>query len=358
MSLSFWENYRRGPRKLTAEEKTRIKGLRERIQWLERETGASTEITIFGKKVPSPVGLASGPAPNLRWLRFYAGLGYGILTYKTMRDRAWRGHGMPNLLNVRGDFRKGFVAEDRFTGSMTNSLGMPTPEPEVWKREARMLADSKGDCFFVVSVTATPDGRGEEGMLAQFAELAAAGKRTGADAVELNLSCPNVVAGEGGETYADPSLSGKVVDGVRRAVGSSYPVFVKVGYLDEYGPLVDETFDERVAYVAINSVPGRVRDGAGKTMFLDRGGKAGVCGAAIRGKARLAVSGLAGLRNERRDFKILGLGGVLGAWDALALMDRGADAVESAAGALLDPSLGLRISLGLLKARAGGTERQ
>jgi len=353
MSLNFWENYARGPRILTSEEKAGLLGLEERIRRLERDSGVGAGTTLFGRKVRNPVGIASGPAPNQRWLAFFAELGYGILTYKTMRDRAWKGHGMPNLLSVRGDFRRGFVATGNVTGSITNSLGMPTPDPAVWEREARNIARTKKDRFFVMSVTATSGGGGEEDMLAQFSTLALAGKKAGADAVELNLSCPNVLPGEGGETFTNPKLSGRVVDAARKGVGSGFPVLVKVGFLKDYRPFVEETYDPRVGYVAINSVPGVVRDASGMELFSDRGGTAGICGAAIRARARSAVAGLAKLRNGGREFELIGLGGVLGAWDALALKDRGADAVETATGALLDPCLGLRISLGLLKARAG-----
>ena len=264
---------------------------------------------------------------------------------------------MPNILNVSGDFRKGFVVADEVTGSITNSLGMPTPEPDVWKREARRVARMKGSRFFVMSVTATPQKGTEEEVLSQFGELALAGKAAGADAVELNLSCPNVLPGEGGETFANPKLSGKIVDAVRSRVGSQLPILVKAGYLEEYGEFVDETYDDMLAYVVINSVPGVVRDASGATLFADRGGRAGVCGAAIREKARAAVLKLSRLRRGKRDFEVIGLGGVLGAWDALALIDRGASAVETATGALLDPSLGLRISLGLLRGMTGERKR-
>lgn len=355
MSLSFWDNYSNGPRKLTAEEEANVKELKDLIERTERETGFRSDVVLFGKRIRCPVGIASGPAPNLKWLAFFSKLGYGILTFKTMRDRKWQGHGMPNLLHVRGNFRTGFVATDDKTGSITNSLGMPTPKPDVWKQDARRFARSKGDRFFVISVTATVDGGGEEGMLGQFAALAVDSKRLGADAVELNLSCPNVLPGEGGETYTNAKLSGRVVDAVRRSVGSSFPIFVKVGYLCDYRALVDETYDDRVAYVAINSVPGVVRGYLGKALFSDRGGKAGICGAAIREKARDAVSKLAMLRRKGREFTIIGLGGVLGTQDALVLKKRGATLVECATGALLDPCMGLKISLGLLEAKAGGS---
>jgi len=352
MSLSFWDNYWNGPRKLTAKEEADVNAQKDLIERREREAGLRSDVVLFGKRIRYPIGIASGPAPNFKWLALFSKLGYGILTYKTMRDREWHGHGMPNLLYVRGNFRTGFNAVDGKTDSITNSLGMPTPKPSIWKQDARRVARSKGDCFFVISVTATVEGGGEEDMLRQFADLAVDSKRSGADAVELNLSCPNVLPGEGGETYTNAKLSGRVVDAVRRGVGSSFPIFVKVGYLSDYQALVEETYDDRVAYVAINSVPGVVRDSLGEALFSDRGGKAGICGAAIREKARDAVSKLAGLRGKGREFTIIGLGGVLSAGDALALKKRGASVVECATGALLDPCMGLRISLGLLEAKA------
>jgi len=352
MSLSFWDNYANGPRKLTAEEEASIQKLNALIERSEQETDFRSETVLFGRKIRHPVGIASGPAPNYKWLAFFSKLGYGILTYKTMRDREWPGHGKPNLLHVRGNFRTGFTTADTVTGSITNSLGMPTPKPSVWKRDARRIARMKGGRFFVISVTATIDGGGEEDMLAQFAGLSAESKRSGADAVELNLSCPNVLPGEGGESYTNAKLSGRVVGAVRSAVGSAFPIFIKVGYLEDYRALVDETYDNRVAYVAINSVSGVVRDSMGHALFSDRGGKAGICGAAIREKARDAVSKLAGLRRGGREFAIVGLGGVLDARDALALEERGANVVECATGALLDPCVGLKIALGRLEAKA------
>jgi dihydroorotate dehydrogenase len=216
------------------------------------------------------------------------------------------------------------------------------------------MAEAKGNRFFVMSVTATVEEGREEDMLAQFASLALEGKLAGADSVELNLSCPNVLPGEGGETFTDAKLSGSVVDSVRRSVGSGFPIFVKVGVLDDYSELVERTYDEGIAYVAVNSVPAEVRGPSGEILFLDRGGRAGICGAAIREGAKRAVSSLAALKRGGREFKVIGLGGILGPQDALALLGAGADAVESATGALLDPCLGLKTRLALLEAKAGG----
>ena len=299
--------------------------------------------------------MASGPAPNYRWLALFSQLGYSILTYKTMRDRRWIGHGMPNLLHVEGDFAHGFVSRAGVTGSITNSLGMPTPEPGFWRAEARRVAETVRDRFFVMSVTATV-GRetSEEDVLSQFSSLALEGKNLGADAVELNLSCPNILPGEGGETFTDAKLSGRVVDAVRKSVGGDYPVFIKTGYLRDYREFVEETWDDRVAYVAMNSVAAVVRDRDGVPLFTDRGGKAGICGSAIRELARRAVGNLAEQRTGGRDYKIVGLGGILGPRDAVSLMKSGADAVESATGALLNPFLALEVRLRLLQTKVRG----
>ena len=355
VSSSFWENFDRGPRTLTDQETSRLERLSDEICNLEKSSGESTRVTLFGKTIPSPVGVASGPAPNYRWLALFSQLGYSILTYKTMRDRRWIGHGMPNLLHVKGDFAHGFVSRAGVTGSITNSLGMPTPEPGFWRAEARRVAETVRDRFFVMSVTATV-GRetSEEDVLSQFSSLALEGKNLGADAVELNLSCPNILPGEGGETFTDAKLSGRVVDAVRKRVGGDYPVFIKTGYLRDYREFVEETWDDRVAYVAMNSVAAVVRDRDGVPLFTDRGGKAGICGSAIRELARRAVANLAEQRTAGRDYKIVGLGGILGPRDAVSLMKSGADAVESATGALLNPFLALEVRLRLLQTKVRG----
>ena len=359
VSSSFWDNFDRGPRSLTNYETSRLEQLSDKIRNLETDSEESTRVTLFGKTITSPVGVASGPAPNYKWLALFSQLGYSILTYKTMRDRRWIGHGMPNLLHVSGDFGHGFVSSMGVTGSITNSLGMPTPDPSVWRAEARRVAETSRDRFFILSVSATV-GRetSEEDMLSQFSSLALEGKNLGADAVELNLSCPNVLPGEGGETYTDAKLSGRVVDAVRKKVGGDFPVFVKTGYLRDYREFVEQTWDNRVAYVAMNSVAAVVRDREGVPQFADRGGKAGICGSAIRELARGAVANLAEQRTGGRDYKIVGLGGVLGPEDAVSLMKSGADIVESATGALLNPFLALEVRLWLLRAKVGGANHR
>ena len=296
------------------------------------------------------MALASGPAPNSAWLEFFADLGYDILTHKTVRDRIWEGHRLPNILNVEGDFGSGFRVVGGFNGTITNSFGMPSADPSVWQGEVRRVLDNCRGKFVVVSVTATTvKETTESDVVAQFASLSAAVKRTGAQAVELNLSCPNLSAGEGGEVYADPRLCGRIVDAVRQEVGGEYPVLLKSGFLEDFASLVEETCRGPTGYVVINSIPAEVRGSAGELAFADRGGRAGVAGNALFEFTARAVRSLQRRRESGRDFVIFAVGGVAGPAQALKLMALGADVVESATGALHDSTLALRIKKALLE---------
>lgn len=348
---SFWQNFEDGPRPLSPAEEEGLESLRREADHLRTSTGARTDITIFGKKVPSPVAIAAGPAPNSKWLGFFFDLGYDLVTHKTVRDRHWTGHPMPNVVNVQGNFRDGFTATEAYTGTITNSLGMPSPSPDDWKRDVSKTVAMRGGRYVVVSVTATlGKGSTEDEMLEQFASLSGQVKSAGADAVEVNLSCPNVSSGEGGEVFTDARLSGRVADAVKAEVGSSYPLLVKVGYLPDYVALVDEVGDDRVGYVAINSVAAPVRDSEGNRLFDDRGGKAGIAGAALLDLTRSAVKGLADIKQKRDlDYEVFGVGGVADPSSALQILDDGAAVVESATAALWDPLLAMKVKKSLLE---------
>lgn len=354
-SASFWDNYRRGPRPLTHGELKKIETLSSEVRLLEK-SGAEAKVRLFGKEIRSPVGVAAGPAPNFLWLQFFSELGYDILTFKTVRDRYWEGHHLPNLLHVDGSFAKGFQVQEEYTGTITNSLGMPSAEPAIWKREARKVVKNNREKFVAVSVTATVgDATKQEEIASQFASLAAAVKETGADAVELNLSCPNVGAEDGGEIFTDSKLCGRIMDDVRARVGSMFPVLLKTGYLRDYLQLVEHTWDGRVGYSVINAMAARVTDGEGRLPFADRGGRAGICGAPLEEYANRAVRNLQGIRNSHGDFHIFAVGGVSSPETAKRLLRGGADVVETAMSALCDPCFALSIRKSLLE--AGGPAR-
>lgn len=278
-------------------------------------------------------------------------MGYDILTWKTVRDRFWSGHPLPNILFIEGNFDTEFVRVDEFSGSMTNSFGMASPPPNEWSKDIAYAAGSiPPSQILKVSVVSTPTQNGSENeTVSQFAHLAELVRASGVEGVEFNLSCPNVAATEG-DIYMDPKFTARIVEAARDRVGPSYPIFLKVGYLDDYGLLIESTLSSISGIVAINAIPGIVKFPDGSLAFSDRGKKAGICGAAIFRKGIAAVRQLALLREKYGDFLIVGVGGILKPSDAVEYLDSGADVIEIGTGAMYNPYLALEIKLALHQA--------
>ena len=53
-----------------------------------------------GLPVDSPLGIPAGPLLNSRWILYYAGLGFSVLTYKTVRSAFRASYERPNLIPV------------------------------------------------------------------------------------------------------------------------------------------------------------------------------------------------------------------------------------------------------------------
>ncbi|NNE01355.1 MAG: hypothetical protein HKN47_28915, partial [Pirellulaceae bacterium] len=91
--------------------------------------------------VDSPLGIAAGPLLNGQWCLYYAALGFDVLTYKTVRSRPRECYPLPNLQNVRCDRLTGqerhVQAATEWTGSWAVSFGMPSMDPEIWRRDVQ-----------------------------------------------------------------------------------------------------------------------------------------------------------------------------------------------------------------------------
>ena len=58
-------------------------------------------VRLFDHTVESPVGIAAGPLPNSKWIQAYSRLGYGLLTYGTVRSAAHPALSPPKLVPCR-----------------------------------------------------------------------------------------------------------------------------------------------------------------------------------------------------------------------------------------------------------------
>ena len=195
----------------------------------------SSRWAYCGIPVEYPLGVAAGPLLNGRWVLHYANQGFSVLTYKTVRSRARACYPLPNLQWIgEGQVSSGqrVNATDEPTESWAISFGMPSMEPKIWRADVEWtrtnLASSQ---LLAVSVVASPEPHWTEVEIAEdYATCAEWAFEAGADVVELNLSCPNVVSADG-QLYRSPKSTANVLDSVRARVGSK-PTAIKIGFIE------------------------------------------------------------------------------------------------------------------------------
>jgi len=329
--------------------------------------------TIAGRTVNFPFGIgASILTRNARAIAFYAARGFDILTYKTVRSIQRDPHPAPHWVFIRAadiakvtpPFAERIVGEDwqywppdpRYA-AMANSIGIPSPEPRIWQPDVAEAKQAlQAGQLLVVSVTASPPpgDKSEQTLLDDFVRVAMQAKEAGADIVEANYSCPNTPGDATGDLCQDAELSGKVSAALARALADT-PLWVKIGYLAE--PLRAAFVRHNRAYirgiVAINTIAMAVVSPAGTPLFPGSGrGRAGISGVAIRPWAHEVVRHLVAMREQEKAanaFAIIAVGGVNTPQDIYDYLNLGADAVETATAAYLNPYLAIETRLQLSK---------
>jgi len=161
------------------------------------------------------------------------------------------------------------------------------------------------------------------------------------DAIELNISCPNV--GHEGETFAcDPALAERATRAARAATGKTLIVKLSPNVTDiaEIARVVEAAGADALA--VINTVRGMSID---VDRVVPRLGNAsgGLSGAAIRPIAVLAVWEVA----RAVKIPIVGQGGIENARDALEFILAGASAVSIGTGNFTDPRAPLDVADGI-----------
>jgi dihydroorotate dehydrogenase len=308
-----------------------------------------------GLPVGSPLGIAAGPLLNGRWVRYYASLGFDVLTYKTVRSVERACYAMPNLVPVAVDTMTGHETQvstaSEMRGTWAVSFGMPSKTPSAWRadvEETRKLLPK--DKLLVVSVVASEQpGWTIEDLANDYARCAKWAVESGADAVETNFSCPNVCTSDG-QLYQHPREAALAAARVREAIGPKTPLIVKIGHLrgaDEAAALADALGPYASALAMTNSVATRVAATDGKLLF--DGGPRGICGAAILeasvSQTRL-VRQVVTARQQTMGMAppaLIGVGGAFTADDVRRYLVAGAQAVHLATAAMVDPAVALTI---------------
>lgn len=356
----YYANYDYGPFcKLTNDELIEAIGIRE-------ELDAQLEPKNFlGFEVNSTIGVPAGPLLNGRWVLHYAELGFDMPIYKTVRTKYLQCHPFPQVVLVdvpkqlsEKDFEQTFVGKldgntDPNNVSITNSFGMPSKEPSVWTKDVQRVEAklAKGQLNMVSVYGTPPEGdAGEEALAMDFARGANLAFQAGAKVVELNFSCPNI-KGKGGSLYSNAQAAGEICRIVRQEIGDR-KFLVKLGYFHD-DAVLEESINAITQHAdgvsAINTISVKVVDEAGKEALPGRI-TSGICGNAIREGALRVVKAIDGIRKKSgKEFALVGVGGITLPEHAMQFYEAGADAVQSATGAMFDPLLALKIKSMLAK---------
>jgi dihydroorotate dehydrogenase len=309
--------------------------------------------TFCGRQVGSPLGIAAGPLLNGRWCLYYAALGFDVVTYKTVRSGLRPCYPLPNLQPVRAEALNGdahnLPAAAQFEGSWAVSFGMPSQAPDIWRMDIaetrRRLPSHK---LLNVSVVGTiQPGWAIEQLADDYAACAGDAAQHGADSIEINLSCPNVSTCDG-QLYQQPKDAAVVARRVRQAIGT-LPLVAKLGHFNsetESQWLLDVLAGDVNAVAATNCIVARVVDAAGRAYF--DGQPRGIAGKAILdASVRQTELIAAQIAHRGLSMRVIGVGGIFTADDVRRYLGAGAESVQLATAAMIDPEVGLKIRRGL-----------
>ncbi len=220
------------------------------------------------------------------------------------------------------------------------SFGMPSQPPQTWQQDLEWTKERLPQGKLLsVSVVASPQSDWQLEQVAQdYARCARWAVECGADAVELNFSCPNVASCDG-QLYQHPQSAAIVAECVRQSTPGT-PLLIKIGALsavEDIDALLLCLQPHVDALSMTNCIAAHVADEAGP---LFAGETRGIGGAAIFEHSVQQVA----LFSQRishlgSPLKIIGVGGICSAPRAQAYLQAGAECVQLATAAMLDPLL-------------------
>ncbi len=246
-------------------------------------------ISLAGLELVNPTILASGilgySAESLN--RVVKG-GAGAVVTKSVGVVPRMGYSNPTVVQAEG--------------GLINAMGLPNPGIDVYAEEIRF-----SKTVLRVPVIVSVFGYSAE----EFAAVAKKAVEAGADAVELNVSCPHVKQ-TGAEIGQNPKLLGEVVQAVKAAI--SKPLIVKLSpNVADITVLAKEAVKSGAdVLTAVNSVKAVAIDVETMRPVLSNV-KGGLSGPAIKPLALRCIWDLA----EAFDVPIIGCGGVTDWRDAV-----------------------------------------
>lgn len=279
-----------------------------------------TNVDLGGLKLAVPITTASGTfGYGTEYLGAVDYSKLGAVTVKGIRREPWPGNAMPRHAEV--------------PGGLVNAIGLQGPGLESFVKDYMPAYRAiNGDKPLIVNIWG--------GSVEEYAEVAAG--LEGADAIECNVSCPNVK--EGGHTFGqDPEVLHRLVAAVRKATNK--PLIVKLApNVPDVKPYVKACEDGGAdALSMINTFPAMVIDIEKRIPVLANrtGGLSG------RGIHPAAVK-LVYETHKATKLPILAMGGIYEAKDAIEFFLAGATAVAVGTAVFTDPGVVGKVYDGLI----------
>jgi dihydroorotate dehydrogenase (NAD+) catalytic subunit len=257
------------------------------------------KVNVAGLEISNPTMLAAGVLgiSHSSLERVYQA-GAGAVVTKSIGINPRKGYPNPTIVHL------GF--------SLLNAMGLPNSGIDEYCKEV-ILAKEHG-----VKVVASIFGS----LPSDFQTLASTMESSGADAIELNLSCPHV-KGVGMQIGHDPEFIHTIVSAVKSVV--KIPVFTKLtpnvtNIVDIAKAAENAGVD---AITAINTVRAMAIDiETGRPLLANKIG--GLSGQAIQPIALRCVYEI----SKSVDVPVIGVGGILNWRDAVAFLLAGASAIQ------------------------------
>jgi dihydroorotate dehydrogenase (NAD+) catalytic subunit len=269
-------------------------------------------VRLGGLTLANPVGTASGTfGKGLEFKPFYdvGALGFVVVKTITLEPRA--GNPAPRLAET--------------SGGMLNSIGLPNPGIHAYVRDVLPQLRTLGAPLVINIAGHDP---------AAFAELARILEpEEGIDALELNMSCPNVT---GGMDYStSPEGAREVVSRVRDV--TDRPLIAKLSpNVTDIRPIAVAAVEGGASAIsAINTLLGMAVDWRRRRPVLGRG-VGGLSGPCIKPVALRIVRDLW----RAVDVPVIGIGGIQSVGDVMEYLVAGASAIQIGTANYYDPCVG------------------
>jgi len=219
---------------------------------------------------------------------------------------------------------------------MLNAIGLQNPGAETVVREILPKLDFS-ETRFIANVSGS--------TIEEYVKVVRCFDDSPIDAMEINISCPNVK--EGGVQFGNhPDMSARVVAACRKA--TQKPLITKLSPnqtdIQESARVCIEAGSDGLA--VINTVMGMAINADTRRPVLGNG-QGGLSGPAIKPIALLKVHQVYQVAKPL-NIPIIGQGGIVTATDAIEFLIAGASAVGLGTGLFYDPMLCQKINQGIL----------